>query len=111
MGSSAKRQKDEQDKMFDAVVHYVGGEKKWLAMTAKAGANTDPTVRTKLYEEYKPKAKVGPLMQHLLVKTLCGVRPRVQLLLLHRSGWRADPDALAGVATSPENPNRYEHGC
>ena len=68
MGSSAKRQKDEQDKMFDAVVHYVGGEKKWLAMTAKAGANTDPTVRTKLYEEYKPKAKIGPLMQNLSVK-------------------------------------------
>jgi len=62
------RQGDEEGQMFDAVVNYVGGEKKWLELTAKAGGDTDPDARTKLYEEYKPKAKIGPLMQNLSVK-------------------------------------------
>ena len=62
------RHRAEENRMFDAVVNYVGGEKKWLELTAKAGGDTDPDARTKLYEEYKPKAKIGPLMQNLSVQ-------------------------------------------
>ena len=64
----SSRHQAEEARMFDAVVNYVGGEKKWLQMTAKVGGDTDPDARTKLYEEYKPKAKIGPLMQNLSVK-------------------------------------------
>jgi len=62
------RQGDEEGQMFDAVVDYVGGETAWLELTAKAGGAKDPDVRTKLYGEYKPKAKIGPLMQTLSIQ-------------------------------------------
>ena len=63
----SSRHKAEEDRMFDAVVDYVGGENEWLELTAKAGGDTNPAARTKLYEEYKPKAEIGPLMQNLSV--------------------------------------------
>jgi len=62
------RQQAEEDGMIDAVVHYAG-EAKWLEMTTKASQQTDPVAaRVKLFEEYKAKAKIGPLMQNLSVK-------------------------------------------
>ena len=55
-------------RMQVAIEDCVGGRENWRKITAKAGADTDDKVRAKLYEEYKPKAKIGPLMQHLSVK-------------------------------------------
>jgi len=81
------RQGDEEDQMFAAVVNYVGGETKWLELTSKAGGDTDPDARTKLY---KPKAKIGPLMQTLSVQNCTAFAQRYHYFFYAGEGRELD---------------------
>jgi hypothetical protein len=62
------RDQEEVYQMRETVMKLVGGQPKWEKMLEKFGSDPDPAQYEGLYDEYKAKAQVGALMQHLSVK-------------------------------------------
>ena len=62
------RDQEEVHQMRETVMKFVGGKDKWAKMLKKFDPDPTPAQYEGLYDEYKAKAQVGALMQHLSVK-------------------------------------------